>query len=168
MFLTFRVKLLKVIDGTKHTTIRLFTPSRQKYWSRHIRPHNYRKLENGERMVNTWREVAHLWWLNPRNRNPYCRKIGVAHLIDIQKVKGQFLLASDAKKDGFENLTELLEALAETNNMSEQEVLNAVWLIYTWDNYNLALEPQMYPHNVKTCKEGNCPVCKETPKEDVI
>lgn len=168
MLLTFRVKLLKVIDGTKLTTIRIMTKHREAYWDRHCTPDNLRLYNNRKRIVNTWREVAHLWWLNPRNRNPYCRKIGKAPLIDIQRTEGRHLNLWDAQKDGFETLNELIETLAKTNNTTQQEVLNAVWLIYTWDNYNLALEPQMYPHNVKTCKEGNCPVCKETPKEDVI
>lgn len=167
MLLTFRVKLLKIVNGKKHTTIRIMTKHREAYWDKHCTSDNLRLYNSRKRIINTWGEIAHLWWLNPRNRNPYCRKIGNSPLIDIQRTEGYGLNLWDAQKDGFESLNDLIKTLSETNNMTQQEVLNAVWLIYTWNDYNLNKEPLFQDHMVVECSEGFCPMCKESKEDDV-
>lgn len=172
--LTFRVKLLEMLEGKKVTTIRLETPARKRYWDIHSDPTNTERhhpimsarysQKYFDRLILEEKEnIGKLWWQNPRNRSPYCRKIGEVPLKYIERKPGYFLTTEDAKKDGFKSHGELVTALGQRNQISEYGVHAATWYIYSWDEMPVAFEEDMSIENHRTnrCpKLFHCPICK--------
>ena len=166
MMLTFQVCLEEIISRQKIMTTRLETPSRKEYWEKHKTKGSYTPAETEgepETLHNTWEEVCHLWWLNPRNQSPYCRKIATPYLDFIKKKKGTQFAIEDYRRDGFETMEEYIRALMKTNNMTRPEVMEATWYQYVWVPSHRAMhfEPWAESHPAGKCTDTFCPLCKE-------
>lgn len=177
MMLTFRVKLIETLKGTKVTTIRIETPARYRYWDIHSDLTNterhepiiiavgYQQKYFDRLILKDGENTGKLWWKNPRNQSPFCRKIGEVSLKHIERKLGYFLTTEDAKKDGFKTHGELIVALGRTNKMLEHEVHTAMWYIYSWENKPVTFEDNMEfissDEHWKYCMEMGCPICQE-------
>ena len=125
MMLTFNVKLDEIKNGTKTTTIRIFTETRFKHYHRWKRG-----LKNDENF--------HIWWLNPRNQHPHCHKIGTSPIKDIRTKLGKDLDNQDAINDGFTGIKALREILMDINKIpTDREFDNASVFIYEWNHSDL-------------------------------
>ena len=163
MLLTFKTKLEKLASGDKYTTIRIETPSRAAHWERHKNGANefWFSHEEKTRLENTWDEECHIWWLNPRNMNKFCRKIRTSRLNYIDRKQGAYLDEKDAHADGFSSRGDLIDKLCELHDMTLDEVLNATWYIYNWSTTGGDVrEGWLLNHYVVSyeCDEF-CPLC---------
>ena len=121
MILTFTKKRKELENGTKTTTIRIETPTRKDH---------YLKWAAGD----SGGELAHLWWLNPRNQSPECYKIGKPPLKSIRIKTGRGLTNADALKDGFSGIKSLRDCLMDISDIhTDSEFDRAVFYIYEWE-----------------------------------
>ena len=169
MLLTFSTKLTEILEKQKWTTIRQETPTRKHHWDIHSDPTNTTAVPGvSETVENTWGEKCHLWWLNPRNRSKYCRKIGESDLVGITRKKGEILTNDDALADGFDSLDDLIEVLGALHNMSWKDIKETVWYINEWDSaFSLSWKMEKHLVNAamnKRCQDEYCPACKDNPR----
>ena len=120
MMLTFSGQLDKILDGSKTMTTRL-DAKEMKYREA------VRKFNAGEIVV------GHMWWKNPRTGHPECYKIGQAQIRQVGRKKGEYLDTADAIRDGFDDLIDYKDALADLNDMGWTEVDRTTWTQIRWN-----------------------------------
>lgn len=96
-----------MLDGTKTTTIR-------RNWERWVR----------EMCAHHDLHVYYGSW-----RSPNRQYVGKCKLVSVKVVRGSQFTSEDAQADGFSDFQELIEALAELNNMSIHDVYNRKWAV---------------------------------------
>jgi hypothetical protein len=72
-----------------------------------------------------------VWWLNPRNKNPDCHKLGIA-FGTATPLYGHELTLATAKDDGYDSLYDLLNVLMKLHNIECEEVLEHRWAAIRW------------------------------------
>jgi len=72
-----------------------------------------------------------VWWLNPRNRHPDCRKLGIA-FGTATPIYGHEFTAVTAKNDGYDTLYELFNILMELHSMEYEAVMDHQWASIRW------------------------------------
>lgn len=108
---TFNTNLASLLDETKLHSLRFNLD----YWM--DRMDNHPKLD--------------IWWLNPRNQHPDCRKLGIAFGI-VTPLYGHEFTAMTAKDDGYVTLFDLFNILMELHKMECEDVMDHQWASIRW------------------------------------
>lgn len=72
-----------------------------------------------------------IWWLNPRNQHPDCKKLGIARGT-ATPMYGHEFTAMTARDDGYDSLYDLLEILMQLHKIECEEVLEHRWASIRW------------------------------------
>ena len=109
VLLTFNVLLDKLLDKTKTQTIR-----------------RNRRYRVGD--------TLHIYWRSPRVKryHPDHYQLGLGTVIEVRHMKGKEFTNREAWLDGFQYITDLIEALMTRNRMTQDEVLEHEWEIINW------------------------------------
>ena len=122
-----------LVDGSKTQTIRR---NARRWCSLAHQPDMTGNILEDDcvRLYNRSGNVLHVHLGNPRNRAPWCRRLGVSTAgWSVTLMRGEAFDDDVAARDGFAGRQELLEALMELNGMTMNEVLDHVWAVIAWD-----------------------------------
>ncbi len=111
MLFTFNTSYDKLIDETKLHSIRWNAD----YW--------ISRLEKNTKLD--------IWWLNPRNQHPDCRKLGIAKGTAVPLYGHEFTVMT-ARDDGYDSLYDLLNVLMKLHNIECEDVLEHRWASIRW------------------------------------
>ena len=111
MLLTFNTNYDRLVDETKLHSLRWNAD----YWISRVAKNP--KLD--------------VWWLNPRNQHPDCKKLGIASGTAVP-IYGHEFTYMTAQDDGYDSLRDLLNALMELHNIECEDVLEHRWAAIKW------------------------------------
>ena len=72
-----------------------------------------------------------IWWLNPRNQHPDCKKLGIASG-HATPVYGHDITEQIARDDGYDTVGDLIPVLGELHSMNYEDVLEHRWAVVRW------------------------------------
>jgi len=79
-------------------------------------------------------ERLHIWMGNPRNIHLKPRKLGFSKANwTVKFVRGYQFTHNDALMDGFKDRDQMINALAEINDIFPSDVASDVWAIISWE-----------------------------------
>ncbi|RLB67086.1 MAG: hypothetical protein DRH04_08470 [Deltaproteobacteria bacterium] len=108
---TFHTNYDKLINETKLQSLRYNAD----YWINRLAKNN--KLD--------------IWWRNPRNQQPDCKKLGIARGT-ATPLYGHEFTETTARDDGYDSMSELFEVLTELHNMTREDILKHRWAKVQW------------------------------------
>jgi len=109
--LTFNTNYEKLVDETKRQSIRFNAD----YWIKRLARNS--KLD--------------IWWLNPRNQHPDCKKLGIARGT-ATPLYGHEFTETTARDDGYDTLRELFDVLMELHHLTLDDILAHRWAKVQW------------------------------------
>jgi hypothetical protein len=111
LLFTFNTNYDKLIDESKLHSLRW----NAEYW--------ISRLEKNPKLD--------IWWLNPRNQHPDCKKLGIA-FGTATPIYGHEMTIDTARDDGYVDMYALLKVLMQLHKIECEEVLDHRWAAIRW------------------------------------